>query len=284
MAGLEGVAGGVTAVTGFEKGSGKTTFLNALLPVARRAGPVALFSVGVDGALKARDGVRAPEVRVEAGDVVLTTDGLARVSSARLEVLEALPGTSVLGRLFLGRAVRGGDVTLVGTENLGALSEAIALVRREEWALSSLVDGAASRLTQVSALGDAAFVFTVRVDRGNLPRVAQRLRALVALASLPVAPESPAGALRLEGPLTEEVRERLPEGLQALSLEDFTKSFLPPKVLLQLLGGVACSVRRGFRLLGVAAVPRDVGIGELREAAGPAVASLLLANPYEVAA
>ena len=85
-------------MTGFEKGSGKTTFLNALLPVARKAGPVALFSVGVDGTLKARDGAHAPDVRVEAGDVVLTTDLFAHASSARLEVLEALPGRSVLGR------------------------------------------------------------------------------------------------------------------------------------------------------------------------------------------
>ena len=85
MTGLEGVAGRVTAVTGFEKGSGKTTFLNALLPVARKAGPVAVFSIGVDGASKARDGARAPEVLVEEGDVVLTTDLFARslVGAAR---------------------------------------------------------------------------------------------------------------------------------------------------------------------------------------------------------
>ena len=31
--GLKGIAGAVTAVTGFEKGSGKTTFLNYALPV-----------------------------------------------------------------------------------------------------------------------------------------------------------------------------------------------------------------------------------------------------------
>lgn len=277
-------AGGVTAVTGFEKGSGKTTFLNALVPVARRAGPVALFSIGVDGGLKASGGGRAPEVRVEAGDVVLTADGFARVSSARLEVLETLPDPSVLGRLFLGRAVREGEVTLVGPENLAALSGAIDLVRREGWAASSLVDGSASRVTQVGALDGARFVFTVRVDRGNLPRVAERLRALVALASLPVVPQPPAGTLRLEGPLTEEVRESLPRGLSGLSLEDFTKSFLPPKVLLRLLDEVSCSVRRGFRLLGVAASLRDVTGRELREAAGPAVAARLLENPYEVAA
>ena len=284
MTGLSGVAGGVTAVTGFEKGSGKTTFLNALLPLAREAGPVALFSVGVDGGLKAKGAARPAEVRVEPGDVVLTTDLLARASSARLELLEALDGRTVLGRPGLGRAVRGGEVTLAGAGNLGALSGAIDLARREGWAASSLVDGAASRVTQVSALGDAAFVFTVRVDRGNLARVAERLRALVALAELPVLPGPPPGALRLDGPLTETVRDGLPEGLAALSLEDFTKSFLPPAALLRLLASVALSVRRGFRLLGIVAALRDVTRDELEEAAGPSVSARLLANPYEVPA
>jgi hypothetical protein len=283
MDGLSGVAGGVTAVTGFEKGSGKTTFLNTLLPVARTAGPVAVLGIGVDGALKAREGARAAEVGVEPGDVVLTTDLFARASSARLEILEALPARSVLGRLLLGRAVRGGEVTLVGAEHLAALSGAIDLVRQERWAASAVVDGATSRVTQVSALGDVRFVYTVRVDRANLPRVADRLMALAALASLPASEPSP-GALRLEGPLTEEVRDSLPPGLTSLSIEDFTKSFLPPRELLRFLGRVTCSVRRAFRLLAIVPTLRDVTLDELRGAAGPAVSALLVANPCEVPA
>ena len=76
---LQGIAGAVTAVTGFEKGSGKTTFLNLALPIARQAGPVAVFTIGVDGALKAcESGVSVPEIRVEPGDIVLTTEAFAR--------------------------------------------------------------------------------------------------------------------------------------------------------------------------------------------------------------
>ena len=284
MSGLSGVAGGVTAVTGPGKGSGKTTLLNALLPLARKAGPVGLFSVGVDGALKAGERARAAEVRVEEGDVVLTTDRFARASSARLEVLEALEGRTVLGRLLLGRAVRRGEVTLVGAESVGALAGAVALARSERWAASCLVDGAASRLTQVGALAGARFVYTVRVDRGNLARLAEELRALVALAELPVSPEPAAGALRVEGPLTEEARDRPPSPAPPLSLEDFTKLFLPPRELLRLLASVPCSLRRGFPLLGVVASLRDVTREELEAAAGPSVAPHLLGNPYEVAA
>jgi hypothetical protein len=245
---------------------------------------VAVFSVGVDGASKARDGARAPEVLVEEGDVVLTTDLFARSSSARLEVLETLPGRSVLGRLLLGRAVRRGGATLVGAENLAVLSSAVVLAREEGWAASSLVDGAADRVTQLAALGDVGFVYTVRIDRGNLARVAGRLGALVALSELPVVPEPPEGTLRLEGPLTDEVRQGLPEGLVALSLGDLTKVFLAPPDLLRFLSRVTCSVRRGTRLLGVVPALRDVGEEELRKTVGPAVAARLLPNPCEVAA
>lgn len=283
-AGLDAVAGGVTAVTGFEKGSGKTTLLGALLPVARRAGPVGLFGIGVDGGLKAAGAERGARVAVAPGDVVQTTDLFARASSARLEILEALPGRTALGRLVLGRAVRGGEVTLVGAESLAALAEAILLARAEGRVASVLVDGAAGRLTQVASLDGVRFLYTARVDRASLARTAERIRSLVALASLPVAPVPPEGAVRLEGPLTEEVREALPRSLAALSLEDFTKSFLPPRALLQLLGSVACSVRRGFSLLGVVTALRDATAGELREAVGPAAARFLLPNPLEVAA
>jgi hypothetical protein len=278
------VATRLIAITGLEKGSGKTTFLNALLPAARRAGPVALFSIGVDGSLKARNGARAAEVRVEAGDIVLTTDLFARTSSARLEILDAPGGRSVLGHLLLGRVVRPGEVTLVGTEHLAALSETIELVRHEGWAAACLVDGSANRITQVSALGDAGFVFTVRADRTNLSRMAERLKALVALADLPVSPEPLHGVLRLDGPLTQDTLKALPQGLTGLSLEDFTKSFLPPTSLLRFLEKTACSVRRGFKFLGVVAALRDLTSEEFRSIVGPRVTAWLLANPYEVAA
>ncbi len=271
-------------MTGFDKGCGKTTLVGALRPVARRAGPVGLFGIGLDGGLKDGPGGRAAEVRLEEGDVVQTTDRFARASSARLELLEALPARSPLGRLVLGRAVRAGEATLVGAESLAALASSIALAREEGWVASVLVDGAASRVTQVAALEGVRFLYAVRADRASLGRVAARLRALVALASLPVVPEPAEGTLRLEGPLTEEVRDGLPREPGALSLEDLTKSFLPPDALLRLLASVACSVRRGVPLLGVVAVLRDVAECELRERVGPDVAARLLPNPFEVAA
>jgi len=284
MAGLEGAVGAVTAVTGFEKGSGKTTFLNHALPFLRQSGPVAIFTIGVDGALKARDlHGSPPEITVEAGDVVMTTDTFARLGTASLEVLEALPGRSALGRLFLGRAVRGGSVTLVGSEHFSVLAETIGQVRQENWARSVLVDGAVNRITQVSALGEVGFVFTVRIDRGNLARAAQRIRNLSLLAALPHEPIPQDESLRIEEPLTHSLLESLPKGTNKLSLEDFTKVFLEPAELSRVLSRFQVSVRRAFPLLCIAVTLRDVSRVEFLSVAGESLVDSILFNPYEVA-
>ncbi len=95
---------------------------------------------------------RSPQIRVEPGDVVLTTEPLARASQARFEILQAVPGRTALGRLLLGRARRAGSVSLVGAEHLSALSRALQQVRQEGWAHSALIDGAVNRVTQIAAL------------------------------------------------------------------------------------------------------------------------------------
>lgn len=284
MKGLAGAAGMVTAITGFEKGSGKTTFLNHALSILRASGPVAVFTIGVDGALKAREAsAPPPDIRVEPGDLVLTTDAFARTSTARFEILDALPGRSTLGRLFLGRTLRRGSVTLVGSEHLSVLADVIEQVRREGWATSVLVDGAVNRVTQIAALGDLGFVFTARIDRGNLARAAARIRNLGLLAALPVEAAPSERALRIEGPLGTAQLAALPDGTEKLSIEDFTKVFLEPAELARLLQRVEVSVRREFRLLGLAVSLRDVTRAEFLQAIGESMVDSVLFNPYEVA-
>ena len=283
MQALGGVAGAVTAVTGFDKGSGKTTFLNLALPYARAAGPAAVFTIGVDGARKGPEA--SGGIFVQPGDVVMTTEAFARASDARFEVLEAVPGRTALGRLLLGRATRAGSVTLVGTEHLSTLAQLIAQVREEGWAQTILVDGAVSRLTQVSALGPEAglpmqFVFTARVEPANLARAAARIRALDALSRLP---ETVPEALELQGPITLDTLKHLPEGTTALSAEDFTKFFLEPQDLLRTLERYPCAVRRRFTLLCLAVTLRGLTRADfLRALGGEAPANLML-NPFEAA-
>lgn len=283
---LTGLGGKVTAITGFEKGSGKTTFLSLALPHARRAGPVAVFTIGVDGRLKTDRGA-STEIRVEPGDVVMTTETFARASEASLEVLDTVPGRSALGRLFVGRARRAGSVTLVGSEHLSALACTVARVRAEGWAASVLIDGAVSRITQVSALGDLQFVFTVRADGGNLARAAARVRAVAAMADLPLdacettsPPFEKSRVHRLDGPLTLETLQTVPEGATGLSVEDFTKIFLEPRDLLRAMARLQFAVRRRFDMLGFVVTLRDVRPDAFTELCGPSAARRIVFNPW----
>jgi hypothetical protein len=282
MQALQGIAGAVTAVTGFEKGSGKTTFLNYVLPYVREFGPVAIFTIGVDGSLKAREtGVSVAEIRVEPGDLVLTTEAFARASGARFEILDTLPGRMALGKLMVGRAVRAGSVTLVGPEHFSQMAEVIGRVRSEGWVHSVLVDGAVNRITQVSALGDVQFAFTVRADRSNLAKVVAKVRAITELSALPM--ESPGSdSYRIEGPVTTERLKVLPAGTTTISVEDFTKFFLEPSELFRALERYRFSVRKTFELLCFSITLRDVTRAEFLQATGPQVGLKTLFNPYEV--
>lgn len=279
---LQRVQHAVTAVTGFEKGSGKTTFLNLALPVARHAGPVAVFTIGVDGGAKAReDGAGTPDITVAPGDLVVTTEAFARASDARFEVLEALPGRTALGRLLLGRAVRAGSVTLVGSASFTDMADLIERVRAEAWAASVLVDGAVNRVTQVSALGAARFAFTARIHRGNLAKAAAKLQALAALADLTAADSS---ELAWKGPLTMEGLAQLPPPPGPLSLGSFSDVFLEPADLKRLLTRYDVRLRRPLDLLCFSIVLRDLSRDTFLETVGPSVAERVLFNPYEVVA
>ena len=180
----------------------------------------------------------------------------------------------------LGRALRPGSVTLVGTEHLSTLAQLIRRVRDEGWVHSVLVDGAVNRITQVSALGPMQFVFTVRVDPANLERVGARIKALSALAALP---EAPASGLSLQGPITPAVLAALPPGTSALSAEDFTKFFLEPQELLRTLERYQCTVRRRFQLLCFSVALREVSRTDFLRAVGAQAADTILFNPFEAA-
>ncbi len=290
---IESLAGATTAVTGFEKGSGKTTFLGSCLPVLRRQGPVALFTIGMDGAQKHREGHRgglaAPsEIHVEPGDIVLTTEGMARASSARFEILDALSGKSALGRLMLARAQRRGSVTLVGCEHLSQLASCIAQTRLEGWAQTVLVDGAVNRITQVGALSEdpsLGFVFTLRVDPSNLSRVIRKVQDLISLNRVPLLENPMADSIRLilDGPLTSTGLANLPDGIQDVSLEDFTKVFLEGMELRRFLSRYGCTFRQTLKLRGFVVVTRNMSFERFMEALGPEHQELIYSNPLQVA-
>ena len=115
---VEGLTGRTVFIVGSAKNAGKTTFLNYALSRLRPRGAVGFLSIGVDG--EERDlvfGTPKPSIRAEAGDLLVTSDRMLQASELGWELLEAFPGSTVLGRLVLARVRRGGTVELCGPAN-----------------------------------------------------------------------------------------------------------------------------------------------------------------------
>jgi hypothetical protein len=265
----DALLGRVTVFAGAGKACGKTAAFLAAAATVQGRGPAALFTIGIEtsgasGASCAKDGAKAHALRVAPGDVVITTVPLARAAGARLEVIDALPGRSAVGRLCVCRAVRAGSVALVGPEHLGQLASTIDLVRRENLAESVLVDGAAGRLTQAGALPEAQVVYCARADASNYLRVAENIELIARLADLPVEePSEPGetgtnGTLRLEGPLTPSVVEGLDAQTTHVSIGSLSDCFLDAPAFDRAARRLAITVRRRIPLLCFAVALKDV--------------------------
>ncbi len=331
---IDRIAHSTTAICGLSKGCGKTTAFSWACGTARQAGPVALMTIGThqQGKLQSSNATRfpmgpdnsrqnslVPELQVCPGDVVLTTLPQAHLSPASLEILATIPGRASLGRLILGRAHRYGTVALMGPEHLSALQLACDMIREESWAQSIIIDGAANRLTQLSALDGLQFIYTLRVGPDNIGLAVEQLEFLDSLAHLPLADadqteddETRAGnsttmgngghsatsasansgysatsangghsakSISLRGPLTTTQLDTLPPRLERLIIDDLSKVFLTPQQWYKLMGQTIVQVRQQIPLLCALVVLRDMGEQEFLDHLHKELRMQLLFNP-----
>jgi hypothetical protein len=255
---LDSLQGRTTVFTGFGKGSGKTTALQFALAEARKAGSVAVFTIGYSVS-----GGKAQTMQIAPGDIVITTVALARATSASLNIIEAMPGRSAIGHLCIGRAVRTGEVALVGPEHFSQLTWAIDFVRENNLAKTVLVDGAGARITHAGALQGAQIVYCACVDAANFQRVAANIEMIAKLADLPVDDPSESASLGrskldIEGPLTASALDAVPEGIEQLSIETFSDCFLDPASFARASQRYKIAVRRRVPLLGFSVALKNV--------------------------
>ena len=268
------LANRTTVFSGLGRGSGKTSALGLALHEARKAGPVAVFTVGFEGG-------DASSIKIGPGDIVVTTAPLARSSDAALETIGALPGRSAIGQLCLCRAVRAGAVSPVGPGHLSQLAGAVEFVFGEGLAKSALVDGAGGRITQAGALPDCQLAYCAMADGANYRRVAQNIEMVAALAALPVdacLDKDGNGMLWVDGPLTQPMADGLGKGIARISIDTFTDCFLNPPEFRSAAQRYNIAVRRQVPLLGFV-----LGLKNLEPRAFPVAAPIkakILFNPF----
>jgi hypothetical protein len=277
-------AGRTNLVSGPGPGSGKTSFAKAALASLRLAGErCALISAGVEGAAP-RHGQGRDQVALEPGEVFLVPAAFLRSATCEPEILDAVPGSSALGRLAIARARRRGLATLVGPERNEYLAWAIGRIREENWASTVIVDGALNRLTQAATLGGVRLFFAARAGRADFQRVASRMRHMHDLVRLPEyakAPKVPgATVLRHAGPFTSADASRLHPDVRTVVVGDFTKVFLEGRELRSLLKSVALYVEKAVEFGGFSIALRDIRRATFAEALGESAAAVVSWDAY----
>jgi hypothetical protein len=147
-----------TFLVGNKKNAGKTTFLNYALTQLREVVQPAFFTIGIDG--EANDLIfdtPKPKIYTETGDYVVTSSLMINKSDALFEIIHVFPYKTVLGRLALAKTLRSGTIELVGSEDNKQLAEIITHLRNEEHIKTMVIDGAASRVTQVASVKNSYF-------------------------------------------------------------------------------------------------------------------------------
>jgi hypothetical protein len=185
------------ALVGLAKNTGKTVALAALLRELEAAGrTVGVTSVGRDGeehdVIDFR--IEKPSVKLCAGSLVATTDGLLRASGIPHELLERTGVRTPLGEVLIARMKGPGAIEVAGpsaSEEVRAVSDAMLSFGAEQ----VLIDGAIDRRAASSPdVADALVMSTGAVLSEDIEEVVRRTREAVELVRLEVvSADEPAG-------------------------------------------------------------------------------------------
>jgi hypothetical protein len=191
------------ALVGLAKNTGKTVALAALLGELSRAGrTVGVTSVGRDGeehdVIDFR--IEKPPVRLEAGALVATTDGLLRSSGVPHELLERTAIRTPLGEVLIARLKGAGTIEVAGP-SAAADARRVADAMLAHGAQQVLIDGAIDRRAASSPeVVDGLVMSTGAILSEDLDEVVQRTADAVDLVRL--------GGLDTSSPEGKLVRER----------------------------------------------------------------------------
>ncbi|MCG8573034.1 MAG: hypothetical protein MJB14_23120 [Spirochaetes bacterium] len=218
-----------TFITGNTKNAGKTTFLNYLLPRIRQFTNPVILTIGIDGEQQDQIfGNPKPQIKTEIGDYLVTTESSLLSSDALFECQEVFPYQTALGRLVLIRTLRSGYIELVGSETNQQLADIIEYLKAKQLK-TILVDGAVSRMTQISCDSQSNFIYIQKISQENKESELEKLTILFLSQDFPLANEeirNKTDSLILQGALTGGVLKKVPKDINHLIVKDFTKIFL----------------------------------------------------------
>lgn len=220
-----------TFLVGNKKNAGKTTFLNYALKHIREVVRPAFLTIGIDG--ETSDLIfetPKPKVYTKTGDFVVTSDMMINKSDALFEIIHVFPYKTVLGRLVLATTLRAGSIELVGSEDNSQLSEILTHLSEKENIKTIIVDGAASRTTQVASIKNSQFYYIMVIDQKTFNSDFNKFRTISLVNKFrsldDVIDIENKNVYEIKGALTESKLLDIPDNCEMLKLDDFTKIFL----------------------------------------------------------
>jgi hypothetical protein len=218
------------ALVGLAKNTGKTVTLASLLNELAGAGRrVGVTSVGRDGeehdVIDFR--IDKPPVKLVAGSLVATTDGLLRASGIPHELLERTGIRTPLGEVLIAGLKGAGSIEVAGPS---AASDArrVADAMLEHGAEQVLIDGAIDRRAASSPdVADGLVTATGAILSDDMEEVVQRTADAIALVRLPGLAEDDPESARVR-----EFAEAQEAGVSVVLDDQLHASPLPPRFVL----------------------------------------------------
>lgn len=270
-----------TFVMGNRKNAGKTTFMNWALNQIRKVEAPAFTTIGIDGEKYDQiDGRTKPLIKTEEGDAVVTSYPMLKKSNGQFRIEKAFPIKTPLGQLVAARTQRSGTIELIGPEHNEQLQQVTYFLKNELGYRSIVIDGAASRLTPVSAIDDGGFYYVVNIDRRNLKKAMEQMQLLSFSASLKKAGKG-CDDLHLEGALTTAKINILTAEHKNIVIDNLTSIFLTYEQLKKLTNQVQIKVKNSINLKGFVVILKDVSQNEFELMyQGKGIKTELIYNPY----
>jgi len=179
----------IISIIGMAKNVGKTTVLNHLIE-SHGSDRLALTSIGRDGEdVDVVTHKEKPRIFVPAGTIVITAEGLLRLSQVRYKVLRRTGWTSALGEILIIQALSGGRVQIGGPSMTKQLEE--LMPHLEKFGVDKIyVDGALGRKSLAKpSIAEACVLCTGAALSPDMDEVVRLSRHAVDILTLPEAKE-----------------------------------------------------------------------------------------------
>jgi len=276
-----------TFLVGNKKNAGKTTFLNFALKQIREVVSPAFFTIGIDG--ETSDLIfetPKPKVYTEISDFVVTSDLMIKKSNASFEIIYVFPYKTVLGRLVLAKTIRSGNVELVGSEDNKQLAEIVDYLRNEENINTIIIDGAASRTTQVASIKNSCFYYIIKLDQRSINSDINKIRTISLINKFKsigdIEDIENKTVFEIKGALTETKLSQIPEKCDILLIDDFTKIFLDYSQVTELTRKLEIAYNIPYKLVSFVVILQDIIKEEfVKIIENHNIEETILFNPYE---